>query len=236
MIFAALTVAFSVIGWALWVRRHTWRCRWELAGNLTIVLQAGALFLTAPQNSSVLGNWLHDVTGRWNVEDFSGHCLFIAAAAATVYHALSRMQDQSKFLPHAVSVVILAFAARLYLFVSSDGSRRYGQDYLAMHAGALTAAYWIVTCGTVIYLLAYASRLMLVLRTNPRHRRTANVYLCGAAIGTLTCIAKILDATTATQSMQLPTQIWMGCCIGVSGFAFGHGYSWRQRTRELQGV
>ena len=81
------------IAWSLWIRRVTWSCRWEVAATLNIALQGVAVLLMSPLASETLGHWLHALTGKWNLEDYIGHDLYIVAASAIVYNALGRLQD-----------------------------------------------------------------------------------------------------------------------------------------------
>ncbi len=89
----ALTLAS--VAWSLWIRRVTWRCRWEVAATLNIALQGCAVALMSPAASATLGVTLHDLTGKWNLEDYLGHDCYIVAASAIVYNALGRLADDA---------------------------------------------------------------------------------------------------------------------------------------------
>lgn len=91
----AVLIAITVgcMAWSLWIRRVTWNCRWEVAATLNIALQLGAVVLMSPLASETLGHVLHDLTGKWNLEDYIAHDLYIVAASAVVYNTLGRLQD-----------------------------------------------------------------------------------------------------------------------------------------------
>ena len=86
-----IAITLASIWWSLWIRRFTWRCRWEVAATLNIALQGCAVALMSPAASATLGVFLHDLTGKWNLEDYIGHDCYIVAASAIVYNALGRL-------------------------------------------------------------------------------------------------------------------------------------------------
>jgi hypothetical protein len=67
MALAALSVvAFGSIGWSLWVRRLTWRSRWEAAATLNVALQGVApLLMSNPRDHH---HRRPDVSGLGGVE------------------------------------------------------------------------------------------------------------------------------------------------------------------------
>ena len=85
-----IAITIACVAWSLWIRRVTWSCRWEVAATLNVALQGGAVLLMSPLASETLGHWLHALTGKWNLEDYLGHDLYIVAASAVVYNALGR--------------------------------------------------------------------------------------------------------------------------------------------------
>ncbi len=54
--------------------------------------------------------------------------------------------------------------------------------------------YWLLLCGTLIYLLGYGIRATLVLRKDPRSRRIANFYLASSVFGIMACVVRITTA------------------------------------------
>ena len=54
--------------------------------------------------------------------------------------------------------------------------------------------YWLLLCGTLIYLLGYGSRALLILRGDPRSRQIANIYLFASAMGIMACLVRIVTA------------------------------------------
>ncbi len=54
--------------------------------------------------------------------------------------------------------------------------------------------YWLLLCGTLIYLLGLRLRALLVLRKDPRSRRIANIYLLASVSGIMACVIRIITA------------------------------------------
>ncbi|HEY2067299.1 MAG TPA: hypothetical protein VGG84_15195 [Gemmatimonadaceae bacterium] len=231
----ALLATVTIAAWSLWTRRNTWRSTWERAGTLTIALQTAAVILACPLTSHVVGPALHALTGMWNVEDFAAHCFFIFAAATLVYHALSRLMADhaAEFKTFVYYPIALTFPLRLGAFALSKGSHTYARDFFRLTGRPWLAVYWILVCGIVCYLLIYAARLLLILRRDAVHRRTANMYLAVIAAGLTVCAVRVV---TAIDGEVAGCPIWWGCCFGSAGFALAFGYSWRRRARQLAGA
>ena len=64
-----------------------------------------------------------------------------------------------------------------------NGAAIYRPDFFDVPTDFWLSAYWLLLCGTLIYLLGYGSRALLILRKDPRSRRIANVYLVASAFG-----------------------------------------------------
>src|ERR1700756_5042415 len=102
-----ITITIACIAWSLWIRRVTWSCRWEVAATLNIALQGAAVLLMSPWASETIGQALHVLTGKWNVEDYLGHDCYIVAASAVVYNAVGRLADD-----HALQVSFKQYVER----------------------------------------------------------------------------------------------------------------------------
>lgn len=64
MISTLITATLIVVAHGLWIRRDTWRCRFEVGANLAIAPGGCALVLMSPGASAVIGTNLHHLTGR----------------------------------------------------------------------------------------------------------------------------------------------------------------------------
>jgi hypothetical protein len=236
----ALTVLIAIttacIAWSLWIRRVTWSCRWEVAATLNIALQGVTVLLMSPLASETLGHWLHALTGKWNLEDYIGHDLYIVAASAVVYNALGRLQDdhamQKTFKQYVELPATLCIPLLLATFTLGNGAHVYAADFFDVPTDAWLTAYWLLLCGILIYLLGYCSRALLVLRKDPRSRRVANIYLIASFSGIMACIVRVVTAVVPSlQPHENGTLVWIFACMCGAGFALTSAYSWRIKTK-----
>jgi hypothetical protein len=232
-----LVITITCIGWSLWIRRVTWTCRWEVAATLNIALQGLAVLLMSPWASETVGHWLHALTGKWNLEDYLAHDAYIVAASAIVYNTLGRLADddimQRSFKNYVERPATLCIPLLLVTFSIGNGARIYAPDFFTVQTDFWLAVYWLLLCGTLIYLLGYGIRATLVLRKDPRSRTIANFYLAASVCGILACVVRITTAfvpalQTVTGSTLL---VWLFACMCGAGFALASAHSWRIKTK-----
>lgn len=231
-----ITITLLCIGWSLWIRRVTWNCRWEVAATLNIALQGATVVLMSPLASETLGHWLHSLTGMWNLEDYIGHDMYVVAASAIVYNALGRLQDdhalQATFKQYVERPATLCIPLLLATFSLGNGAKIYSADFFELRTDFWLAAYWTLLCGTLVYLLGYGARALLVLRKDPRSRRVANVYLAASISGMLACVVRIVTAwVPSLQPVESGTLVWFFACMCGAGFALMSAHSWRIKTK-----
>ena len=234
---ALIAITLGCIAWSLWIRRVTWSSRWEFAATLNIAMQGGAVLLMSPWASETIGVWLHALTGKWNLEDYIGHDLYIVAASAEVYNALGRLQDdhalQRSFKQYVELPATLCIPLLLATFSFGNGARIYKPDFFQVPTDFWLNMYWLLLCGTLIYLLLYGGRALLVLRRDPRSRQVANVYLIASGSGIAACLARL--ATAFIPQLQQwengSVLVWVFACGCGVGFALTSAESWRNKTR-----
>ena len=226
--FLAATVLVTL--YSLWIRRDTWWSRWEVGISLSLALEAAGLVLMSPWASQELGPSIHRATGVWNLQQLAGHICFVIAIAANIYHVLPRLADINRVRPlfrrqvqWPLTVGVVAMVA---VFVTADaGYRRDG--FSASGDGPLVDVYWVLLCGLLIYLSGYATRVLLVVRSDPRARETVELYTASAAFALAACVAQL--STTWTHS-DVNSLVWMCTCLGVAIFAIGAARSWRAKA------
>ncbi len=231
-----ITITLVCIGWSLWIRRVTWSCRWEVAATLNIALQGAAVLLMSPIASETLGPVLHRYTGKWNLEDYLGHDLYIVAASAIVYNALGRLQDDDSmrltFKQYVERPATLCIPVLLAAFWLGNGSSVYRADFFTVPTDFWLSLYWIVLCAMLIYLLGYGGRALLILRRDPRSRFIATVYLIATASGILACGVRIATSLLPQlQSLENGRMVWFFACTCGAVFALSAAHSWRQKLR-----
>ncbi len=225
-----ITTTLAAIVCSLWIRRHTWRSRWEAGASLNIALQGCAVLLMSPCASARLGPHLHSLFGRWNVEDLLGHICLIVAATAIIQHGLARLEDDGQLrglfrrhveIPVRVGVPLLAG-----VFAVAD--QGYQRDLFTAHvSGFWFGAYWLVLGSLLVYLFVYAGRVLLVLRQDPRSTATADLYLTSAAFGVA---ATVIQVSTAEFGIDITLPVWLCACLGAVGFAYGSARSWNAKV------
>jgi len=231
-----IAITLVCIAWSLWIRRVTWSCRWEVAATLNIALQGIAVLLMSPWASETIGHWLHALTGMWNLEDYIGHDAYIVAASAVIYNALGRLTDdhamQKSFKLYVERPATICIPLLLATFSLGNGAIIYKPDFFEVPTDFWLNTYWLLLCGTLIYLLVYGARALLVLRQDPRSRLIANVYLVASASGILACTVRIVTAyVTPLQTVEGGTLVWIFACGCGAGFAITSAQSWRMKTK-----
>ena len=236
---ALIVITLASISWSLWIRRVTWHCRWEVAATLNIALQGSAVALISPLASETLGVALHNITGEWNLQNYIGHDCYVVAASAIVYNAVGRLADdhalQASFKQYVERPATLCIPLLLATFTLSYGSKTYARDFFALPTDFWLSVYWVLLCGTLIYLLVFGSRALLVLRQDPRSRSIANLYLVASASGISACMVRIITAVIPPFQGPLSAGlVWLFACLCGAGFAVTSAHSWRQRVRWFQ--
>jgi hypothetical protein len=236
---ALIVITLASISWSLWIRRVTWHCRWEVAATLNIALQGSAVALISPLASETLGVALHNITGEWNLQNYIGHDCYVVAASAIVYNAVGRLADdhalQASFKQYVERPATLCIPLLLATFTLSYGSKTYARDFFALPTDFWLTVYWVLLCGTLVYLLVFGSRALLVLRQDPRSRSIANLYLVASASGISACMVRIITAVIPPFQGPLSAGlVWLFACLCGAGFAVTSAHSWRQRVRWFQ--
>jgi hypothetical protein len=230
MMSALILATLAAIFYSLWVRRHTWRSRWEAGANLNIALQGCAVLLMSPWASATLGPALHHMTGRWNVEDLLGHICLIVAVTAIIHHGLARLDDERQwrglFRRHIEIPLLLGIPLLVVVFVIAN--ERYHPDLFPAHVSTVWfGAYWLVLGALLIYLFTYAGRVLLILRKDPRSTATVNLYLISAGFGVA---ATAIQVITAEIGVDTTLPVWLCACLGAIGFAYGSARSWHAKV------
>lgn len=229
---AALTVA-SV---ALWVRRDTWRTRWDTAATLNVALQSLNVALLYPRVSWHVSPRLHVVTGMWNVEDLIGHAAYLAGLASLMYMAVTRIKmtdaERRLYLKQRLGLPAAVFLPLLIgFFMASGGTSYYVADLHFIQVTGVLMCYWLLFIGGSVYLLATTASMLLVIRRDPRSTDVVDMYL--GAIGVSFCSFAAAIASFAIDGFNMVT--WMLIRAEVIAYALVAAYSWRRRIAILHG-
>jgi hypothetical protein len=230
------SIALIVTAWAVWMRRLTWANRWEASTTLSISLLGIGILFTSPIADATVGKALHAAAGRYNLENWLGHVCIIASAAAILYSALCRLYDDEAlniiFRRWVERPIVLSITLLLAMFVFGG----LGATPLPMARQppwGWASTYYALMCATVIYLLAYATRALVIIRRDSPTRRVANLYLIACVSGISVC------ATRAVTALITPLQddgfmVGIFGCLWLGIFAVAAAYSWRLKRRLLR--
>jgi hypothetical protein len=139
---------------------------------------------------------------------------------------------QRTFKQYVEIPATLCIPLLLATFTLGNGARIYRTDFFQVPTDFWLNMYWLLLCGTLIYLLTFGARALLVLRKDPRSKRIANVYLVASVSGILACTVRIVTAFVPQwQAMEGGTLVWIFACGCGAGFALASAHSWRIKTK-----
>lgn len=226
---ALIVVTLAALLCSLWIRRYTWRSRWEAGATRNIALHGCAVLLMSQWAAAALGPLLHRIFGLWNVQHLLGHICWIFAVTAIIRHGLIRLVDEtheSELLrKHVTRPLRIGVPLLVALFVIADEGHHL--DFFAAPADFWLLAYWLVLGALMIYLLSYAGRVLLILRTDPRSTTTVDLYLISAGFGVA---ASVIQIGTAWAGTDIALSVWLCACLSAIGFAYGSARSWQAKV------
>jgi hypothetical protein len=159
-------------------------------------------------------------------------------AAATLNIALQVADDnvmQAKFKQFVERPATPCIPLLLATFSVGNGAAVYRPDFFDVPTDVWLKMYWLLLCGTVIYLLLYGSRALLVLRKDPRSHMIANVYLLASASGVIACAVRITTAfVPRLQAVEGGILVWFFACTCGAGFALASAHSWRNPASTVE--
>lgn len=226
---ALTAITLLTIAWSLWIRRHTWVCKWQAATTLSVTLQGVSIVLTSQFTTPHLAEPFAQWTGITHVDDFAGHIIYLIAMVALVYNTVGRLGTdetlRERFKDHIERPATLIVPMLLATFLLGNGSRRVGEFVRIPHDLWFTA-YWILLGGTIVYLLGYGCRALLVLRGDPRQRSASTIYAVVCVWG------GIGWAITVCPSFGEIARVFV--CLCAVGFAVTSARVWAKEVRPIQ--
>lgn len=230
-----LSIVLATSAWALWIRRQAVGCRWETAPTVMVALAGACAYLTSGHASSALGRPLHAVTGLWNVEDLLGHIAFISSVSTAIYMFLTRLASdetlQRLYAQWVGRPLTLSIPTLIVCHINGVG----GRDYLKQFANLRPQAdwlilYWVTLAITLVYLLGYAMRILLLLRGPGDARSVLNLYV---ATITLTGVSIVLVAAHVITPLAFGASARPIAYLALLGWVVTPAYSWLRKSRPL---
>ncbi|ORV45059.1 hypothetical protein AWC02_14125 [Mycolicibacter engbaekii] len=230
MLISAIAAAtLAIVGYCLWVRRDTWRSRWEAGATFAIAMEGCALFLLTPWAATQLGPALHSLLGLWNVQQVAGWLCLIAGVMGNIYHMLVRLTAAPHVWPvmrkHLLVPVGLGIAVMLVAFFNSE--REFEPDmFIRLNGDRWLTAFEVAAGALLLFLSGYVGRLMVALRPDHRARATLVLYLAAMAFAVTACVVAIISIAIGRYAGPV---IWVCVCLSVGIFAYGLARSWQAK-------
>ena len=231
---------FSMVAWCLWIRRMTWKSDWERSATICVAQSAfGALLLT-PTSAKTLGVWLYHVAGQNNIQDLIGLSNETGAASALYVNVLIRVAYYSgKHVDHLIRYRIqlpltIAIPVMSAVFLESPRADQFYSNFLDAPMDSWLVGFWVIFCGTMIYLMYSAAQCLLVLRhVDPDSRRIANMYLVSIAFGVAGCVLRITTALFDDGDDHNWILLAISSALMYCIFTFACTWSWRSKIRSM---
>lgn len=235
-----LAVVTAISLHALWIRRATWGCRWECSQTLSIMFLCASLLLMTP-TGHVLGQLMYRASGVGHLDTWIGHSLYICAAVAMLANVLSRVTStaglQRRMKRHVETVAAPAIALMFAALVASDtvDSPDHHGDIFRVPVDTWLTVYWLIGTGTVIYLLLYVGRCLLIIYDqDARSRLTALHQFTAVCLWIAACAyAAIRQVTPVRELLPGAPLVWGLMLAGAAVFAVSSIRSWRNKARAM---
>lgn len=129
------------------------------------------------------------------------------SSTTSAWPVAERRRQQRSFKQYIERPATLCIPLLLAAFWLGNGSDIYKADFFQVPTDFWLSVYWIMLCGTLVYLLGYGARAMLeVAGGDPRSRRIANIYLIASLSGMLAwCRVRITTALVPGAATVLKT-------------------------------
>lgn len=232
-----ITPVLVATGCCVWIRRQSWRLHRDRVLTLVILFQGIGFALCIPANGRYLGRWIFALTGIAHLRDYAGHLCFMAAAAAMVYVAASRLLPDGHMEQFMRRIEIPAAAAALGMLgciVLSPTLRHPSEsaDFLQIHRDNWLVAYWLIYMAVCAYLLRCLVDLLFVLRQDDRNRVTASLYIAACRVGFIALILMVVDVVSSESQIH-SVWIWTPMCAASALTVTASTWTWWRRARQL---
>jgi hypothetical protein len=231
---APIALALCFCGGAMWVRRKSWRIRWDRALTMSFLFQGLGFALCAPAMSHYLEHALFRICGVAHLRDFFGHVLFICAICGVIYACACRLvaDDELESVLYKIEFpgAIAGGTMLAAITLSHNLSRESPPDFLDVPCDFWLRVYWLAYGAIVIYLLCFVVRLLWVLRRDPRSRLTANLFITASGLGVVS-FAMLLTRIIINPGLVARVWIWAPSSVAGGLAAFAAAWSWRERMR-----
>ncbi len=183
----------------LWIRRHTWKYKWEQPKTIGLTLIGAGSLLKSPPIS-----WLIDRDVLHGLYLMIAHAFIVSGIAAFAYSAERKLRPDSTIRRWHITFVVfpwtLGTVVMLALFSFGASSNL---DQLFQSPVGFTMAYWLVYDALTIYFLVLWAYALGYLLWDPPSRRIAGIYLLAVGLSLVgaTCRGLLVAANNQVPIM-----------------------------------
>lgn len=232
MLIAAVIATITLGITCAWQRRHLWNQPEERAVTTAVLLMPIGLTLIYPTQEHYLGQWLHNATGLWYLNDYLALvALMIAVAQLFKSTALRLPAINTPWVTQQVNQPTAAAAAcMLLLLATSNITHRptWPGPIMDLPVGSLWST-WFIYAVTEIWCLTYLLYLLYLLRDEVDDPWTTNWFIACA----VTAITTEGIVITAQYTSALFEARWYGTLLAITFGCIGSMKAWiNQRRKE----
>jgi len=222
--------ACLVVLFALWIRRATWRYRWEQPKTIGLTLMAIGTLLKAPPIS-----WLIDRDVLHDLYLLVAHIFIVSGIAAFAYSAERKLRSDMEIRRWHVKFVVAPWAIGIVTMVSLFATGAWTTLDHPTGLPAYTVAYWVAYDLLVVYFLVLFAYALGYLLYDPPSRCTVGFYLVAVAVGLVGAACRALmvtvDDNVADPALSNIANTTNG--LAIMGFALCSAFMWRRQLRAL---
>ncbi|OMC55446.1 hypothetical protein A5747_13740 [Mycobacterium sp. IS-836] len=219
-------------GRCLWVRKATWRSKWDGSATNSIVLLTINILMMTPPISLRISPVLYKLTGVWNVEQLLGHICYIGAIMGFIAMGTLRLRmtdrGRQRFLRRNIQTVGAFFVPMgVALFIWGGGEGENLGDLVFDRPSPTMYPYWLLLIATSTYLTVVLIAILHELNRNPVNRVTAKIYLLGSYLALLNGFMAVLFLFSPANC----TCWWCGIRAELVIFALAAAASWTKPAK-----
>ena len=211
-----------VVSSSLWIRRRTWRYKWEQPKTIgLLLLTVGTVIKSAPLC------WLMDHEVLRGLYLLIAHVFILSGIAAIAYSAERKLRSEVDICRWRVKFIAVPGGVGVMTMVASFIFIRLAEGY--------TYIDWIIYDALMIYFLGLCAYSLWCLFNDPPSRAGAGIYLFAVGFGLIavTCRTLLITVTDHVPDMVLINIATASNALALCLFAGGGAWMWKMRLRSI---
>lgn len=222
------TATCVVVLICLWMRRKSWRYKWEQPKTIGLALMAVGTLLKTPPIFWLIND---EIQGLYVL---IAHAFILGGIGAIVYSVEHKLRDDQTMRSWHITRVILpsvvGIGTMIGLFVA--GARRSLNMYFQSPVIGTALAYWMVYDVLIVYLLLLGASALGHLLHDPPSRVGAGIYLLAVLFNLIGAVCRMVNVTVVHN--PLLTGVVLGTNnIALWLFAGGAAWMWVIRLAKI---